>query len=575
MKTHYTKEYIESTTGMTFEEFLNVVKKYSDVQNLQFEILNSNIIAGQAVEIALSEITQYNSFYEDIEPTAGQDESNAQSHALDALPETDQPAQTLIEQVIQSQPDATISANSQAHASHHVFETTSSVAFERPIADSAALSQRLNMVFQSNDVLGSTDISYSSPLISAQASSPATIIADVLNIEPSARDDLFFGNQDTSISGNLLTDNGSGADYDIDGSISNVIAGTFTTDQGGIVIIQDNGDFTYTPVSGYDGVDRFSYDIQDNDGATDTADVTFALTVGDTATIIDFSTATITDYGVSQNISDLHFVEDSGATFQLAGNTWKDIALPYTITADTVLEFDFMSTSIGEIHGIGFDTDDGISAGYTFKLYGTQNWGLSDFNTYAGNEGEWVHYTINVGDFYTGNFDRLFFTNDDDVNANASSIFSNITIYDPGTAASETVTGTSSSQSLYGNGGDDVIYGLDGDDVLYGGSGIDFLYGGDDADTFIFDDLSAIDQVQDFNIAEGDALDISALLSGYDPITDAINDYVQFTSNGDDTFIAVDADGGGDNFVQIATLHGISDLAVESDLETSGHLITI
>ncbi len=45
---------------------------------------------------------------------------------------------------------------------------------------------------------------------------------------------------------------------------------------------------------------------------------------------------------------------------------------------------DFQSTAQGEIHGIGFDVDDTLSAGSCFKLYGTQAWGIRDYDNYAG-----------------------------------------------------------------------------------------------------------------------------------------------------------------------------------------------
>ena len=73
---------------------------------------------------------------------------------------------------------------------------------------------------------------------------------------------------------------------------------------------------------------------------------------------------------------------DGGATLRMVGNTWKKVVLntPYTVTADTVLTVTFRSWRTGEIHGIGFDTDDGISANRTFKLYGTQNWGIQSYH---------------------------------------------------------------------------------------------------------------------------------------------------------------------------------------------------
>ncbi|MBV1928313.1 MAG: type I secretion C-terminal target domain-containing protein [Gammaproteobacteria bacterium] len=131
---------------------------------------------------------------------------------------------------------------------------------------------------------------------------------------------------------------------------------------------------------------------------------------------------------------------------------------------------------------------------------------------------------------------------------------------------------------LSGGAGDDRLWGSLGNDTLYGGSGSDQLDGGAGADTFVFEDATAftgIDEVRDFSLGEGDVLDISDLLSGYDALTDAISDFVQITDNGTGSILSVDVNGGADNFVQIATLTGITGLTDEDALELSGNLITV
>lgn len=131
---------------------------------------------------------------------------------------------------------------------------------------------------------------------------------------------------------------------------------------------------------------------------------------------------------------------------------------------------------------------------------------------------------------------------------------------------------------LSGGAGDDRLWGSLGNDTLYGGSGSDQLDGGAGADTFVFEDATAftgIDEVRDFSLGEGDVLDISNLLSGYDALTDAISDFVQITDNGTGSILSVDVNGGADNFVQIATLTGITGLTDEDALELSGNLITV
>ncbi|MCP4429169.1 MAG: calcium-binding protein, partial [Chloroflexi bacterium] len=111
----------------------------------------------------------------------------------------------------------------------------------------------------------------------------------------------------------------------------------------------------------------------------------------------------------------------------ITGNGWKKVAIPYTVTANTMLEFDFESSVQGEVHGIGFDTDDTISNPIQiFQLYGTQSWGLTA-PAYGGGV---QHYVINVGASFTGAMDFLTFANDDDGADAGESVFSNITIYE-------------------------------------------------------------------------------------------------------------------------------------------------
>ena len=120
---------------------------------------------------------------------------------------------------------------------------------------------------------------------------------------------------------------------------------------------------------------------------------------------------------------------DGGATLVLTDNTWRQTDQTFVITANTVLEFDYESTVTGEVQGIGLDEDGNLSTGdRIFKLYGTQGWGFSDFNTYAG--GGPVHYRIPVGQYYTGNAMRLVFANDDDAGVGSDSRFSNVRVFD-------------------------------------------------------------------------------------------------------------------------------------------------
>lgn len=139
---------------------------------------------------------------------------------------------------------------------------------------------------------------------------------------------------------------------------------------------------------------------------------------------------TVSPYGGGQDQAGTVEVRDAGLSLFLEGNRWQKIDFPYTVTANTVIEFDFQSTVEGEVQGLGFDNNLGISANRSFRVYGTQNWGISDFATYTGSGA--THFSIPVGQYYTGAFNYLFFMNDDDSNPTGNSLYSNINVYEGG-----------------------------------------------------------------------------------------------------------------------------------------------
>ncbi len=97
------------------------------------------------------------------------------------------------------------------------------------------------------------------------------------NLPPIAHDDIFTGEQNVIVSGNVLVDNGFGADSDSDGGTLSVVAGTFSTAQSGSVQIFANGDFTYTSTLGFFGADSFEYTLEDGQGGSDSATVTLNI----------------------------------------------------------------------------------------------------------------------------------------------------------------------------------------------------------------------------------------------------------------------------------------------------------
>ena len=62
-----------------------------------------------------------------------------------------------------------------------------------------------------------------------------------------------------------------------------------------------------------------------------------------------------------------------------------------------------------------------------FKVHGTQNYGVTNYDNYAGGT---TTYVIPVGNSYTGSMDRLVFINDNDAGSGNNSTFSNVKIYE-------------------------------------------------------------------------------------------------------------------------------------------------
>ncbi|HEY9596632.1 MAG TPA: right-handed parallel beta-helix repeat-containing protein [Cyanophyceae cyanobacterium] len=152
--------------------------------------------------------------------------------------------------------------------------------------------------------------------------------------------------------------------------------------------------------------------------------------------------------GSGQDKSAQVTISDDKTALQLEGNTWKKMGIDYTITADTVLKFDFRSTSEGEIQGIGFDNDNQLSSDKLFQLSGTQDWGISKFDDYVTGSG-WKSYEIPVGDYFTGEVDYLTFANDHDVaNPTASSEFRNIQLSEVSAGVADSSTGDINSTTL-------------------------------------------------------------------------------------------------------------------------------
>lgn len=107
-----------------------------------------------------------------------------------------------------------------------------------------------------------------------------------------------------------------------------------------------------------------------------------------------------------------------------------------------------------------------------------------------------------------------------------------------GNAINNVIIGNAGNNILSGNAGNDTLIGGAGNDTLYGGSGNDLLTGGIGADTFIWTlaDKStnaspAVDKITDFNLAQGDQLNLADLLTGEHDTADSLLNYLDITTS--------------------------------------------
>ncbi|MBI2235210.1 MAG: VWA domain-containing protein, partial [Micavibrio aeruginosavorus] len=132
--------------------------------------------------------------------------------------------------------------------------------------------------------------------------------------------------------------------------------------------------------------------------------------------------------------------------------------------------------------------------------------------------------------------------------------------------------------TINGSAGNDLIFGQEGDDIITGGAGNDLLYGGSGADAFVYNAATdGTDSILDFDVTEGDVLDLSVLLgdAGFDPVNDAITSFVFATDTAQGVVIKVDATGSGNAAAAsaVAVLDGVHGVTL-NDLLTNGNLTT-
>jgi len=113
----------------------------------------------------------------------------------------------------------------------------------------------------------------------------------VLNVPPVASDDVYGTNEDTP----LIVAAPGVLEFDTDVPTDPLTASVTTGPSNGVLVLNGNGSFTYTPDFNWFGTDSFVYTAMDDDGATDTATVTINVAaVNDPPTLsVNIATQTI------------------------------------------------------------------------------------------------------------------------------------------------------------------------------------------------------------------------------------------------------------------------------------------
>jgi Ca2+-binding RTX toxin-like protein len=143
-----------------------------------------------------------------------------------------------------------------------------------------------------------------------------------------------------------------------------------------------------------------------------------------------------------------------------------------------------------------------------------------------------------------------------------------------GDAGNDKLNGNDGDDILHGGLGNDKLYGDAGDDILVVGLGKDKIYGGDGSDQIVYDVMDSLtDTIYGFQTGVGkDVLNLTDILQGYDPLTDAINDFVRFVTASGKTEVRVNADGAGTDFVKLAVFDTIISESVTT-LIANGNLV--
>lgn len=410
---------------------------------------------------------------------------------------------------------------------------------------------------------------------------------NLVNQAPVAVDNDYEVDAGGTASGNIITDDNdgggarSGRDWDQDTPVLNLsvaaikVGNTVTqiTDNGtsieleyGTLVINLDGSYTYelTSPASEDRTDSFEYSLRDIHGEpSGYATVTFDIPANATLELpqpiyppsepeLSFGFGRVT--GLSSNTMTLEVaVRDASNTLIFTGTAIFDAS-----ANSGAREFTWTDP---ELHA---PLADGASLTATFTAVTGMNAVVHDANLF----GE------DVGQIRPSNNNpiviKTFAYSGDTIGSNGADTINGGTDNDTlfGSAGDDTVNGNGGDDILVGGDGNDKLFGDDGNDLLFGGKGNDELTGGIGADTFVWNlGDTGSDTVKDFNLDEGDKLNLADLLQGADE--NSIGQYLSVSTSGENDanlVLKIDPNGGGgfDTSGYQITLEGLGDLATDN-----------
>lgn len=427
-----------------------------------------------------------------------------------------------------------------------------------------------------------------------------------VNTGPEANDDDVLAEEDTAIIIDVLAN-----DNDADGDAFNV-----SIEDGplnGSVAINSDQTITYTPHENYNGDDSFTYSVDDGHGGSDTATVSLNVSAvndnpvaqNDTANAQYNQALLLTAAQLIANDSDL---ENDALEIAAVYNAQNGVAVlnsdgSMSFTPETnysgAASFEYtLSDGNGGTSTATVNIEVGAPPNNNDVLYGTEGndnlFGTresdiieaqgGDDRVFARNGHDEVHGGTGDDKIFGGNGDDLLYGNDgddflfgqrgsnemdggagDDLLAGSSGrdlLF--------GEEGDDLLLGNNGNDVLDGGLGDDRLYGGRGDDLLFFGEGSDYLYGGSGRDVFKALAADGIERstIRDFE-AKKDVLDISDVLTGYDPVADLLSDFVNVEASRSRATVYIDRDGTGtehawEQLVQMQ-IKGASNLSTDED----------